>query len=360
MDQRLTYSNHSPYVSIIINNYNYAQFLPEAIESSLNQTYLQVEVIVVDDGSTDHSALIIQQYGDRVLPILKPNGGQASAMNVGFSVSKGDIVVFLDADDYLFPTAIEDIVDAWHPGVCHLQSRLELVDVDGKYIDLYPAPEISFDTGDVRPLLFRKGRYNTTVTSGNSFSRAVLEQILPIPEAEFRISADGYLVTVAPLYGQVLSLEQPIGARRKHSSNFWASSGVQLKPDQFRKSFQHDFLRYKYLTERATQLGQAVSPNLGLHDHLHVADRLVSLRLDPARHPVPTDNAVHLAVKGFWAIWQHSTFRPTRKFILSVWFLCVGLLPSGLATIAISWKFAGKNRPKVIDRLLKRVRAATS
>jgi glycosyltransferase involved in cell wall biosynthesis len=69
-----------PLVSILINNYNYGRFLTEAIDSALNQTYSNIEVIVVDDGSTDNSQEIIKSYQDKIIPILKPNGGQASAI----------------------------------------------------------------------------------------------------------------------------------------------------------------------------------------------------------------------------------------------------------------------------------------
>jgi glycosyltransferase involved in cell wall biosynthesis len=69
----------APLVSIIINNYNYGRFLPDAIASALRQTYERVEVLVVDDGSTDHSREVMTSYGDQIIPILKENGGQASA-----------------------------------------------------------------------------------------------------------------------------------------------------------------------------------------------------------------------------------------------------------------------------------------
>src|SRR3954451_20463787 len=97
-----------PLVSIVIDNYNYARFLPEAIESALAQTYPDTEVIVVDDGSTDDSREIIASYGSRVRPVLKTNGGQASAFNAGFAASRGDVVLFLDSDDTLFPEAVEN------------------------------------------------------------------------------------------------------------------------------------------------------------------------------------------------------------------------------------------------------------
>lgn len=174
-----------PLVSIIINNYNYAQFIGQAIDSVLSQTYPNTEVIVVDDGSTDKSVELIASYSDRIVPVLKKNGGQGSAINAGFQVSHGAIVIFLDADDYLFPHTVEQVVAAWKPGVAKVQYRLELVDAQRNFLDLYPAPEILLDSGDVLPILLEKGRYETLVTSGNAFCRAVLDQIFPIRKLSF-------------------------------------------------------------------------------------------------------------------------------------------------------------------------------
>jgi glycosyltransferase involved in cell wall biosynthesis len=90
-----------PLVSIIINNYNYDRYVRMAIESALHQSWQNVEVIVVDDGSTDKSREIIQKYEHKARIILKENGGQGSAFNAGFAESKGEIILFLDADDML-------------------------------------------------------------------------------------------------------------------------------------------------------------------------------------------------------------------------------------------------------------------
>ena len=95
----------APLVSVVINNYNYARYLAQAIDSALGQTYPGTEVVVVDDGSSDGSRDVIAAYGTRVVPVLKENGGQASAFNAGFAASRGDVVLFLDADDCLLPTA---------------------------------------------------------------------------------------------------------------------------------------------------------------------------------------------------------------------------------------------------------------
>src|SRR5262249_33506340 len=97
--------NDGPLVSIVISNHNYCHFLADAIDSALAQTWANTEVVVVDDGSTDGSRQVIARYDARVKAIFKKNGGMGSAQNEGFLASRGDIVVFLDADDTLASTA---------------------------------------------------------------------------------------------------------------------------------------------------------------------------------------------------------------------------------------------------------------
>lgn len=99
-----------PLVSIIIPCYNAEPWVAEAIDSCLAQTYHPIEIIVVDDGSTDGSLKIIQSYGDRIQYITGPNRGGCAARNQGFALSKGEFVMFLDADDYLQANTIEALV----------------------------------------------------------------------------------------------------------------------------------------------------------------------------------------------------------------------------------------------------------
>src|SRR5208282_6001413 len=139
-----------PPVSIVIDNYNYARYLRAAIDSALTQTYSPVEVIVVDDGSTDGSREVIESYDKRIAPIFKANGGHGSAFNAGFAASNGEIVMFLDADDELLPEAVDQVVGAWRPGVAKVQFQLELIDDRGKPLGLWP-PFIGFiPNGDIR------------------------------------------------------------------------------------------------------------------------------------------------------------------------------------------------------------------
>src|ERR1700730_3706812 len=101
----------NPLVSILINNFNYVEFLNEAIESALNQSYPAIEIIIVDDGSTDGSREVIARHADKVRAVLKENGGQGSAFNAGVAASRGEILCFLDADDFFYPNKVAAVVD---------------------------------------------------------------------------------------------------------------------------------------------------------------------------------------------------------------------------------------------------------
>jgi glycosyltransferase involved in cell wall biosynthesis len=96
----------TPLVSVIIPCYKQARYLPESIESGLAQTHRGVEVVVVDDGSPDNAAEVAARYPN-VVYLRQENSGIAEARNAGFRVSRGDYLMFLDADDRLTPNAAE-------------------------------------------------------------------------------------------------------------------------------------------------------------------------------------------------------------------------------------------------------------
>jgi glycosyltransferase involved in cell wall biosynthesis len=98
-------------VSIIIPCFNADRWIQEAIDSCLQQTYPHIEVIVIDDGSTDHSLDIIKRYGDRIRWESNLNRGGCYARNRGFALSIGDYIQYLDADDYILPDKIAKQVE---------------------------------------------------------------------------------------------------------------------------------------------------------------------------------------------------------------------------------------------------------
>ena len=96
----------APTISVLITNFNYARFLPQAIDSVLAQTVPPHQVVVVDDGSTDDSlAVLRKRYSSTVEVLAKPNGGQGSAFNAGFARCEGDVICLLDADDTGVPAS---------------------------------------------------------------------------------------------------------------------------------------------------------------------------------------------------------------------------------------------------------------
>lgn len=97
----------STLVSVIIPCFNAEKWIAEAIDSCFNQTYSAVEVIVVDDGSTDGSLDVIKRYGDKIIWETGLNRGGNYARNRGFALSKGEYIQYLDADDYLLPEKLE-------------------------------------------------------------------------------------------------------------------------------------------------------------------------------------------------------------------------------------------------------------
>jgi glycosyltransferase involved in cell wall biosynthesis len=230
----------NPKVSILINNYNYGRFLQEAIDSALNQTYSPTEVIVVDDGSTDNSRKIIASYGNKIAPVLKENGGQASAFNAGFAASRGDIICFLDSDDAFMPEKVAEVVKAFGErqdlGWCC--NRIQWVDINGKPFvpksipkdssitkNTHEEPKREYDLREkIKIGKFRNKIPDLAPTSGLSFRRSLLQQILPMPEAKRIGLNDAYLDYTALGLSKFIILDKELTLYRVHDSNAYTVS----------------------------------------------------------------------------------------------------------------------------------------
>jgi glycosyltransferase involved in cell wall biosynthesis len=229
-------------VSIIINNYNYGRFLKDAIDSALSQSYADAEVIVVDDGSTDDSREIIIGYEDKIISVLKENGGQASALNAGFAASRGDIVIFLDSDDMLLPTATERATKSilGNPDVVKVHWPLWIVDERGRRTGEI-APDSAVPEGDFHDIVACRGPddFAWPPTSGNAWTRALLEHILPIPETTYKRGADSYLTMLAPFFGPVAAIRTPQSLYRQHGRNSWRSMSFDVRLEREVRYFEN-------------------------------------------------------------------------------------------------------------------------
>jgi glycosyltransferase involved in cell wall biosynthesis len=206
--------------SVIVDNYNYEQYVGQAIESALSQTHRPLEVIVVDDGSTDGSAEAIKRYGDRITAVFKRNGGQASAFNAAFERASGEVVIFLDADDLLLPDAVANAVAAMGEDVSKVHWPLWEIDEHGERTGGIVDPDLP--EGDFREVVRRFGpgvedTWPNAATSGNAFSREFLARVMPMPEV--LTGTDIYLSGLAGAFGRFVRLSDPQSLYRTHGSN---------------------------------------------------------------------------------------------------------------------------------------------
>ena len=155
-------------VSIVIPAYNHARYLPEAIDSVLNQEYPNVELIVLDDGSTDGTSEVLRGYGDRFHWESHPNMGQANTLNKGWRMAKGEFLAYLSADDFLYPrevgTCVACLRDNADAVLCY--PDFDLVDPESRVVRNIRAPEYSYQEMVTRFIsapstgaLFRRSAY---------------------------------------------------------------------------------------------------------------------------------------------------------------------------------------------------------
>lgn len=226
----MTYKNNL-LASIVINNYNSYSFIKEAIDSALNQTYPNLEIIVVDDASTDGSQKIIASYSDRVIPIIKSrNEGQLAAYNTGFCKAKGDIIFILDGDDIFYPDKVEKIVNLFKNSQEYsnllIYHQLNCIDRDGRFLGskvpdpiLHQCPANIYQKACDRKVRFPD--FSFAASSGMAISRQLVQSIFPLPELEnVKARADSFVYTLAALLGKVYGINQTLGEFRIHGDNY--------------------------------------------------------------------------------------------------------------------------------------------
>lgn len=343
-------------VSVIISSFNYARFLHQAIDSALSQTYPAVEVVVVDDGSKDESPEIIRSYGSKIISLIKENGGQASALNAGFERSRGNIVIFLDSDDFLLPQAAERVAEAIRPCVSKVQYRLKLVGSRGELLRVSQGPQ-RLSGMEARDQLLKRGwYYPMQPTSGNAFARWGLKEIFPIPEQEFPICPDGYLNVMSPFLGDVLFLEDFLACYRLHGANqtSWVFDlGKVAKDFEYHDKFQ------KYLVHAAAVNKFPIPKRLEMRNYIYLRARLASLRFAPKHHPLPGDRSLPLALHAVVSLWRWWQDLPWGKRVLwSIWFLFSAAVPVPIARRVMIWSYSPDERPRAVRAFLSLLRRA--
>jgi hypothetical protein len=342
-----------PLLTVVVVNHDYERFLSAAIDSALDQQDAAVEVVVVDDGSTDGSRALLERYGARIRTVLQANAGQAAAFNAGFAVARGDLILFLDADDLLEPDLAARAIAAFQrePSLVRATFRLGIVDEAGRPTgELMPASDLPLPVGDVRRRVLTYGDdLAWPPTSGNVFAAWALRRVMPLPVEQDRIDADAWLHPTIPLVGRVTALARVGGAYRAHGANQAFRSVADI--DRSR--------RVIVKTLRVRRRVDALSQSLGYgrpaaRSVTIAAHRMLSLRLGGPGHPIAGDGLVRAARDGIAGAWRRDDVAVGRRVAYAIWFAAMLVAPRAWCDRLATWFFVPAARPRSLRALLRR------
>jgi len=329
-----------PTVAVVISNYNYARFLPHALDSVLTQSPPFDEVIVVDDGSTDDSLDVLARYPGRFTVISISNGGQLGACREGIMAATSEYVYTLDADDYAAPglvAKIKLILADRRPVKVQFQLRVVTEDrtLLGSDFPIFPA---GYDAAAMLHDNAACGFYISPPTSGNVFSREALVR-LGFDAFDPSGAMDGSSSLAMPYLGEIISLNEPLAHYRVHGNSMssWPKPTIPLLLKEisvFRKTWH----------EVVAALGLNKPPFDSRPLYIHERQMMIACK-ENKRFVVPE-------------VWRYvsgipSTNLPRReKILLVAWAMCL-LIPSpALRDYSIRVKRSSANRSKRLQALV--------
>jgi glycosyltransferase involved in cell wall biosynthesis len=228
-------SMKAPYFTVLIDAYNYGEYIEEAVSSALAQDFPfeEREILVVDDGSTDDTQERLRRFGKAIRYLRKPNGGQASAFNFGFANACGQVIALLDADDVWMPEKLERVYEEFerHPAAGMVYHRVHLWNgVSDISEDSYFIPVSGRVTKNRRALL----QYPMAGTSCLAFRREALQELLPVPES-LRFQADAYLTALVIFVAEVAAVPEFLGKYRLHGANLFQTNAERMAVNQIER-----------------------------------------------------------------------------------------------------------------------------
>lgn len=250
-----------PFVTALIDTYNQQSFIAEAIQSVLAQDFpaSEMEVLVVDDGSTDGTPEIIRKFHPRARYLHKANGGQGSAFNAGIGEARGEIVAFLDGDDWWAPRKLSAIAEVFEreSAVGLVGHGITNVHPNGRQVVQLSRESVRFRLNSAENAKILRMRRGFLGTSRMAYRRSVLQQIGVVP-TELAFEADEYLFTLAGLYSEVLILKESLTFYRLHDKNLYQVS--RGEDGRVRKKQEVIAALARSLEERFNDLG--ISPEI--------------------------------------------------------------------------------------------------
>lgn len=339
-------------LSVIIANYNYARYLAEAIESALRLDWPDVEVVVVDNASTDNSREVIERFGSRIRAVFHPeNRGNLESCNTGFATSTGDVIYFLDADDIVEPDMMREVDALWTPRTSKVQFQLRIIDDHGAFTGrVYPQYEVALTPQDLQQMACTIGNYTCPNGPGNVYPRWYAETVFPLRPVAGLFS-DSCLIGAAPFRGDVVTLPRPLARYRVHSANNYVMKAMDA--NRFGSMLATATGMFGYSRDVAAAAGISIPPNV-IDRSLHtLAVRAASLRLAPQTHPVPGDTRTRIAGLLLNSLRFAQGMRWPHKAAAVAWGLVTLIAPRRWAERLVSWRFAPATRPTVLSQALR-------
>jgi glycosyltransferase involved in cell wall biosynthesis len=246
-----------PFVSVLIDTFNHERFIEKALVSVLEQDFPAAErvIVVVDDGSSDRTPEIVRKFEPHLRLLRKANGGQASAFNVGIRECTGEIVAFLDGDDWWARNKLASVVHAMaaEPSVGIVGHGIVVVGRDGGEQSEILREGFRFQANTIEggKLFRRRGAF--LGTSRMTIRAELLRRIGAVPEA-IEIQADEYLFTLAAVLAEAQILPEALTYYRLHDANSFQLS-ERSEPQKLRHKQKSLATLAKSLSEKLEELG---------------------------------------------------------------------------------------------------------
>ena len=247
----------NPLVTVLIDTYNHERYIEQALVSVLEQDFpaSDMEILVVDDGSTDRTPEIVRKFAPRIRLLRKKNGGQASAFNLGLAESRGEIISFLDGDDWFAQGKLTAVMNALeeYPEVAAVgHGHYIFHETTKEVVPRCPTAAVHLHLGNTEAALQARLAGSFALPGALTVRKATVLKAIPIP-ADLTFCADAPITAVAMLDG-IYILTQPLFYYRRHPNNLFAGRSDAA---QVQRRYMMSDRAYREMERTLARLGAA-------------------------------------------------------------------------------------------------------